>query len=198
MVCFFGTLISAEWIITHLISFKIIYTYTYIYEIYWNLVYIWYNINILYIYAYITWFRWVLSRSLPPFSLPGLSPFSLSGHSGAVCCVSADFQRKWAVSGSDDGTLRLWCLGEGPEEGRLNIYDYCGDYCSLIIRIILGFIPLSWKCPLLICWLVRSFGIHKGPTSPSMFDRWIPRGEVVVDNHGKTPFITGRTTNYYV
>ena len=112
----------------------------------------------------------VLSRSLPPFSLPGLSPFSLSGHSGAVCCVSADFQRKWAVSGSDDGTLRLWCLGEGPEEGRLNIYDYCGDYCSLIIRIILGFIPLSWKCPLLICWLVRSFGIHKGPTSPSMFD----------------------------
>lgn len=38
-------------------------------------------------------------------------PTPSAGHSGAVCCVSANFLRKWAVSGSDDGTLRLWLLG---------------------------------------------------------------------------------------
>eukprot|EP00435_Cladocopium_sp_Y103_P047252 s378_g13.t2 len=40
---------------------------------------------------------------------------SFEGHSGAVCCVSADFQRKWAVSGSDDGTLRLWSFNQRSE-----------------------------------------------------------------------------------
>ena len=57
--------------------------------------------------------RWVTRREAPEMEM------TLTGHEGWVSTVAVTADGRQAISGGDDGTVRLWSLTTGVEERTL-------------------------------------------------------------------------------
>ena len=61
------------------------------------------------------WLAFILRNPIAPRQL-----FTLTGHSKSVTAVAVTTDGKWAISGSDDKTLKVWDLTTQKEQFTLN------------------------------------------------------------------------------